>query len=107
MRVSGPQMTDAPTTGAEIAVWALSGVDMSAIPPRLLAELARYRVDDRKAWLLRRHADARTFATLLPTAMYPAERADAGGAKGPYRAKQERVRPCPAPRRPGGRVLTG
>lgn len=48
--------------------------DVSAIPPRRLAELSRYGVDG-KASPLRRHGDSRRLATLLTTAVYLTSRA--------------------------------
>ncbi|WP_413810908.1 Tn3 family transposase [Streptomyces sp. OE57] len=52
----------------------MSEVDVSAIPPRRLAELSRYGPDG-KASLLRRHGDSRRLATLLATAVYLTSRA--------------------------------
>jgi hypothetical protein len=49
-------------------------VDVSAIPPRRLAELSRYGVDG-KATLLKRHGDSRRLAALLATAVYLTSRA--------------------------------
>ena len=74
VRVSGPQMGRALARAAEIAALGMGELDMSAVPPRRLAELSRYGVD-RKASLLRRHGDSRRLATLLATAVYLTTRA--------------------------------
>lgn len=69
VRVSGPQMTRALERAAEIAALGMSELDVSAVPPRRLAELSRYGIDG-KASLLRRHGDPRRLATLLATAVH-------------------------------------
>nr|WP_316959416.1 DUF4158 domain-containing protein [Streptomyces sp. TRM68367] len=74
VRISGPQMKWALERAEEIAAFGMSEVDVSAIPPRRLAELSRYGVDG-KASLLRRHGDSRRLATLLATAVYLTSRA--------------------------------
>ncbi|WP_327259728.1 Tn3 family transposase [Streptomyces sp. NBC_01240] len=74
VRISGPQMKWALARAAEIADFGMAEVDVSAIPPRRLAELSRYGVDG-KASLLRRHGDSRRLATLLATAVYLTTRA--------------------------------
>ncbi|WP_435616135.1 Tn3 family transposase [Streptomyces coelicoflavus] len=74
VRISGPQMKWALARAAEIADFGMAEVDVSAIPPRRLAELSRYGVDG-KASLLRRHGESRRLATLLATAVYLATRA--------------------------------
>ncbi|WP_433226554.1 hypothetical protein [Microtetraspora malaysiensis] len=58
----------------EIAAFGMGEVDVSAIPPRRLAELSRYGVDG-KASLLRRNRDSRRLATLLATVVYLTSRA--------------------------------
>ncbi|GAA4973893.1 Tn3-like element Tn3 family transposase [Yinghuangia aomiensis] len=74
VRFSGPQMKKALERVAEIAALGMGELDVSAIPPRRLAELSRYGVDG-KASLLKRHTDERRLATLLATAVHLAERA--------------------------------
>ncbi|MGW7817889.1 Tn3 family transposase [Streptomyces puniciscabiei] len=74
VRISGPQMKWALERAEEIAAFGMGEVDVSAIPPRRLAELSRYGVDG-KASLLRRHGDSRRLATLLATAVYLTSRA--------------------------------
>ena len=74
VRISGPQMKWALERAAEIAAFGMGELDVSAIPPRRLAELSRYGVDG-KASLLRRHGDSRRLATLLATAVYLTSRA--------------------------------
>jgi TnpA family transposase len=74
VRISGPQMKWALERAGEIAAFGMGEVDVSAIPPRRLAELSRYGVDG-KASLLRRHGDSRRLATLLATAVYLTSRA--------------------------------
>ncbi|EST31538.1 Tn3 family transposase [Streptomyces niveus] len=74
VRISGPQMKWALERAEEIAAFGMGKVDVSAIPPRRLAELSRYGVDG-KASLLRRHGDSRRLATLLATAVYLTSRA--------------------------------
>lgn len=77
VRISGPQMNQmkwALERAEEIAAFGMGGVDVSAIPPRRLAELSRYGVDG-KASLLRRHGDSRRLATLLATAVHLTSRA--------------------------------
>ncbi|AQW50738.1 Tn3 family transposase [Streptomyces violaceusniger] len=74
VRISGPQMKWALERAEEIAAFGMGDVDVSAIPPRRLAELSRYGVDG-KASLLRRHGDSRRLATLLATAVYLTSRA--------------------------------
>ena len=74
VRVSGPQMGRALARAAEIAALGVGELDMSAVPPRRLAELSRYGVDG-KASLLRHHGDSRRLATLLATAVYLSTRA--------------------------------
>src|SRR6266511_2199745 len=64
VRISGPQMKWALQRAEEIADLGMGEVDVSAIPPRRLAELSRYGLDG-KASLLRRHGDPRRLATLL------------------------------------------
>ncbi len=64
VRISGPQMKWALKRAEEIADLGMGEVDVSAIPPRRLAELSRYGLDG-KASLLRRHGDPRRLATLL------------------------------------------
>lgn len=58
VRISGPQTKWALQRAEEIACLGMGEVDVSAIPPRRLAELSRYGVDG-KASLLRRHGDSR------------------------------------------------
>ncbi|WTK59023.1 DUF4158 domain-containing protein [Streptomyces anulatus] len=74
VRVSGPQMKWAFQRAEEIAHLGMGDLDVSAIPPRRLAELSRYGVDG-KASLLRRHGDSRRLATLLTTTVYLTTRA--------------------------------
>nr|WP_045563693.1 DUF4158 domain-containing protein [Streptomyces sp. FxanaA7] len=74
VRISGPQMKWALERAEEIAAFGMGEVDVSAIPPRRLAELSRYVVDG-KASLLRRHCDSRRLAPLLATAVYLTSRA--------------------------------
>ncbi|MEU0186281.1 Tn3 family transposase [Streptomyces sp. NPDC006207] len=74
VRVSGPQMKWALQRAEEIAGLGMGDLDVSAIPPRRLAELSRYGVDG-KASLLRRHGDSRRLATLLATTAYLTTRA--------------------------------
>ncbi|KUL48527.1 transposase [Streptomyces violaceusniger] len=74
VRISGPQMKWALERAEEIAAFGMGEVDVSAIPPRRLAELSRYGVDG-KASLLKRHGDSRRLATLLATAVYLTSRA--------------------------------
>ncbi|MFJ2203298.1 Tn3 family transposase [Streptomyces violaceusniger] len=74
VRISGPQMKWALQRAEEIADLGMGEVDVSAIPPRRLAELSRYGVDG-KASLLKRHGDSRRLATLLATAVYLTSRA--------------------------------
>nr|WP_228925428.1 DUF4158 domain-containing protein [Streptomyces sp. DH7] len=74
VRVSGPQMKWALQRAEEIAGLGMGELDVSAIPPRRLAELSRYGVDG-KASLLRRHGDSRRLATLLATTVYLTTRA--------------------------------
>lgn len=74
VRISGPQMKWALERAEEIPAFGMGEVDVSAIPPRRLAELSRYGVDG-KASLLRRHGDSRRLATLLATAVYLTSRA--------------------------------
>ncbi|MFC4016240.1 Tn3 family transposase [Nonomuraea purpurea] len=74
VRVSGPQMTRALERAAEIASLGMGELDVSAVPPRRLAELSRYGIDG-KASLLRRHSDPRRLATLLATAVHLTTRA--------------------------------
>ncbi|MFB7739490.1 Tn3 family transposase [Streptomyces sp. NPDC056112] len=74
VRISGPQMKWALERAEEIAAFGMGEVDVSAIPPRRLAELSRYGVDG-KASLLKRHSDSRRLATLLATAVYLTSRA--------------------------------
>lgn len=74
VRISGPQMKWGLERAEEIAAFGMGEVDVSAIPPRRLAELSRYGVDG-KASLLRRHGDSRRLATLLATAVYLTSRA--------------------------------
>ncbi|GAA1587659.1 hypothetical protein GCM10009678_82590 [Actinomadura kijaniata] len=74
VRVSGPAMTRALERAAEIAALGVGELDVSAVPPRRLAELSRYGVDG-KASLLRRHTDTRRLATLLATAVHLTTRA--------------------------------
>ncbi|MEE1805512.1 DUF4158 domain-containing protein [Streptomyces sp. BE133] len=74
VRVSGPQMKWALQRAEEIAGLGMGDLDVSAIPPRRLAELSRYGVDG-KASLLRRHGDSRRLATLLATTVYLTTRA--------------------------------
>lgn len=74
VRVSGPQMKWSLQRAEEIADLGMGVLDVSAIPPRRLAELSRYGVDG-KASLLRRHGDSRRLATLLATAVYLTTRA--------------------------------
>lgn len=68
VRVSGPQMKWSLQRAEEIADLGMGVLDVSAVPPRRLAELSRYGVDG-KASLLRRHGDSRRLATLLATAV--------------------------------------
>lgn len=74
VRVSGPQMKWSLQRAEEIADLGMGVLDVSAVPPRRLAELSRYGVDG-KASLLRRHGDSRRLATLLATAVYLTTRA--------------------------------
>ncbi|GEB48648.1 MULTISPECIES: Tn3 family transposase [Streptomyces] len=74
VRISGPQMKWALQRAREIAELGMGELDVSAIPPRRLAELSRYGVDG-KASLLRRHGDSRRLATLLATTVYLTSRA--------------------------------
>jgi hypothetical protein len=74
VRISGPQMKWALKRAEEIADLGVGEVDVSAIPPRRLAELSRYGLDG-KASLLRRHGDPRRLATLLATVSYLTTRA--------------------------------
>ena len=74
VRISGPQMKWALERAEEIADLGMGELDVSAIPPRRLAELSRYGVDG-KASLLRRHGDSRRLATLLATTVYLTSRA--------------------------------
>ncbi|WTX00847.1 Tn3 family transposase (plasmid) [Streptomycetaceae bacterium NBC_01309] len=74
VRISGPQMKEALERVGEIAALEVGDLDVSAIPPRRLAELSRYGVDG-KASLLKRHTDERRLATLLATAVYLTTRA--------------------------------
>ncbi|GBQ00232.1 transposase [Streptomyces spongiicola] len=74
VRVSGPQMKWSLQRAEEIAALGMGDLDVSAIPPRRLAELSRYGVDG-KASLLRRHGDSRRLATLLATTVYLTTRA--------------------------------
>ncbi|MEE1766737.1 Tn3 family transposase [Streptomyces sp. JV185] len=74
VRVSGPQMKWSLQRAEEIADLGMGVLDVTAIPPRRLAELSRYGVDG-KASLLRRHGDSRRLATLLATAVYLTTRA--------------------------------
>ncbi|MEU6651974.1 Tn3 family transposase [Streptomyces sp. NPDC046900] len=74
VRVSGPQMKWSLQRAEEIADLGMGNLDVSAIPPRRLAELSRYGVDG-KASLLRRHGDSRRLATLLATTVYLTARA--------------------------------
>jgi hypothetical protein len=62
VRISGPQMKWALERAGEIAAFGMGEVDVSAIPPRRLAELSRYGIDG-KASLLKRHGDSRRLAT--------------------------------------------
>ncbi|MCP9213245.1 DUF4158 domain-containing protein [Streptomyces sp. NEAU-Y11] len=74
VRISRPQMKWALQRAQEITAFGMGEVDVSAIPPRRLAELSRYGIDG-KASLLRRHGDSRRLATLLATAVYLTSRA--------------------------------
>jgi hypothetical protein len=74
VRIFGPRMKWALERAEAIAALGMGEVDVSAIPPRRLAELSRYGVDG-KASLLRRHGDSRRLATLLATAVYLTSRA--------------------------------
>ncbi len=74
VRISGPQMKWALKRAEEIAPFGMGEVDLSAIPPRRLAELSRYGIDG-KASLLRQHGDCRRLATLLATAVHLTPRA--------------------------------
>ncbi len=74
VRISDPQMKWALQRAEEIADLGMGEVDVSAIPPRRLAELSRYGLDG-KASLLRRHGDSRRLATLLATVSYLTTRA--------------------------------
>lgn len=74
VRISGPQMKWALERAEEIAAFGMGEVDVSAIPPRRLAELSRYGIDG-KASLLKRHGDSRRLATLLATSVYLTSRA--------------------------------
>lgn len=69
VRISGPQMKWALERAEEVAAFGMGEVDVSAIPPRRLAELSRYGIDG-KASLLKRHGDSRRLATLLATAVH-------------------------------------
>jgi hypothetical protein len=65
---SGPAVVAALVQVAEIQVLGLAGLGAEAVvPPRRLAELARYGMTA-DAWLIRRHPDDRRLATLLATA---------------------------------------
>lgn len=66
VRASGPQMEWSLDRAAEIAELGFSNLDVSAIPPRRLAELARYGLDG-EANLLRRHPPPRRLATVMAT----------------------------------------
>jgi len=74
VRVSGPAMRGALQRAEEIAGLGVSGVDVSVVPARRLAELSRYGLDG-KATLLRRHLPPRQLATLLATVSYLGTRA--------------------------------
>jgi hypothetical protein len=69
-RGSGPAIIAALDQVAEIQGLGLAGLGAEAVvPPRRLAELARYGMTA-DAWLIRRHPDDRRLATLLATARY-------------------------------------
>ena len=68
-KASGPQMAHALERTKEIAELGMGEVDVSAVPPRRMAELWRYGMDG-KAGLLARHGDERKLATLLATVVH-------------------------------------
>ncbi len=65
-RISGPALVRALDRVAELAGIGLANLDVSGVPPRRVAELARYGLAG-KATLLDRHSEARKLATLLAT----------------------------------------
>ncbi|MFC4062886.1 Tn3 family transposase [Planomonospora corallina] len=65
-KASGPAMVKALERVVEIASVGMGGIDTSAIPPRRLAELARYGLTG-KAPAIKRHPPVRRLATLLAT----------------------------------------
>ena len=74
VRVSGPQMGRALERAAEIAALGGGEVDVSAVPPRRLAELSRYG-DGGRPRCCAATATSRRLATLLATAVYLTTRA--------------------------------
>lgn len=68
-KASGPQMASALNRAKEIAELGMGEVDVSAVPPRRMAELWRYGMDG-KTTLLARHRDERKLATLLATVVH-------------------------------------
>ncbi len=65
-RISGPALVKALDRVAELAAMGIASLDVSGVPPRRVAELARYGLAG-KATLLDRYGDARKLATLLAT----------------------------------------